>query len=124
MCDALFVVPEYEMRLHLFYNQIKHCKLLSEDIAHYLRAKFRREPDGCLSYLVDSVERILDQARQDSMREGFSVGLTPEDRKFPGTPGPTTGGAKGNNDKSKTFCIFFKGGHCKRAMIVITPTIR
>ena len=91
--DGLFSVPDYETRLYLFHLQIKGCKILSEDINHYERAKSRREPDGSLDYLVTSVERLLERTRQDANRQGLSHGLRNDGQniiKAPALPGPRT----------------------------------
>jgi hypothetical protein len=116
VCDALFVIPDYDTRLHLFYEQVKHCRLLAEDISHFDRAKARREQDGCLGYLMDSVERIIERHRRETTRQGFSSGLKQEvqDRRYTGLAGVPERETKPDIDRSKTFCKFFKGGHCKK----------
>ena len=62
--DGLPCLPDPSILEDWYYEQIKNCKPIDEDIAHYNIAKWRQEADGCYNYPHDSVIPHLGLTRQ------------------------------------------------------------
>jgi hypothetical protein len=92
-------VPDMEIQEHCYFEQIKGCKVLSEDIAHYERCDLGH-PDRTYDFLEKSVLRYLQRTRQKKARDALSRGLAGNPQAGPGAAAPKAkpkAKAKGKN---------------------------
>jgi hypothetical protein len=123
-------VPDLGTQEFLFYEAVKDHRELSEDIAHYKRlGEGSTDSHRSLEFLVDSVNRCLKIAREESNRKALTRTLG---GAAPAAPAPKKDGKKGKGkgkdkgkgkgkvitdaDRKKLACRFFAEGNCKHGV--------
>ena len=101
--SALSVMPSDDILETLYYQQIKGMKVLADDIAYYNRQErgeiniVTGKCEKTYQFLFRAVEKHLQQARQDKMRESLTRGLLGkalEPLRAPGAAGTPRGRPK------------------------------
>ena len=67
--------PTDELLQYWYFQQIQKFKPMSEDIAHYKRAKWLNSPDYSFKWLWEASCRYLTMKREDYMQESLNRSL-------------------------------------------------
>ena len=67
VCDSLQKDPGYDLKHDMFYKAVRGCEILAHEIAHYDLAITRGERDGCMWFLIDTIENKIDRDRKERM---------------------------------------------------------
>ena len=67
--------PDPKLLQYLYFQQVQQFKPLTEDVAHYRRARYPGSPDCSFEWLWEASNRYLLMKREEYMHESLSRGL-------------------------------------------------